>query len=581
VTTRSDHPKSLSPAELRHLAEEVLSGRAPVPSAEDVDLPRLLHELLVHRVELELQNEELIRTHAELEESARRFRELYERAPAAYFTLDPAGTILEANPASEALLRVPCGALIGEPLARFIASDPAPELARCVAAAMDSDALQSCETRLIAGRDGEPVEIHFECCGHSGPDGGRVGYCVLRDITAERREALRSRSAQEAAELANRAKSEFLARMSHELRTPMSSIYLATELALAQAVEGPNRTYLTIAHRAASALLDVVSGLLDLAKIEAGREDLVEADFDLRATIAGNHAILRMSAEVKGLTYTVEIDPRLPHVVHGDRGRLGQVLLNLLANAIKFTERGGIALIARVAEEPSRRGGVALVVEVKDTGMGFPAAVSAEIFEPFTQAIDAQHLKYGGSGLGLAISRQLVGLMGGRIWCASEVDVGSTFGFIIDLGAAKQPEALEGASASPPRALAERRRRVLVVDDDLVSQHLAAALLRRAGHEVLVADDGLLALQTLARRPVDVLLLDRHMPALDGLEMTRRIRAGHAAGALADLLIIGLTAVAFPGDREACLDAGMDACLIKPLDLAEFDKLVDGRARSL
>jgi signal transduction histidine kinase/CheY-like chemotaxis protein len=415
----------------------------------------------------------------------------------------------------------------------------------------------------------------------------RGAVAAFLDITDRVRMETELVEAKAAAEAANRAKSDFLARMSHEIRTPMNGVVGMTELALMEPLPPKPREYLGFVKQSARALLDIINDILDLAKIEAGKAELKEEEFDLRVDFAALLSTFDALASRKGLAVRHSVAAEVPRLVRGDRGRLGQVLANLVGNAIKFTEIGSVAVAVEVAEKggPLPAGRVRLLFAVRDTGIGIPSDRLGIIFEAFSQAGESSHhTRYGGTGLGLTISRQLVELMGGTIWAESpgftpyggtRSGPGSTFRFTVELGV---PEALAAAGEGTVVGAHERLRpgpiRILLAEDNAVNQLLGKELLEREGHTVVVAENGREALDALGRGTFDLVLMDVQMPELDGAEAARLIRGGLVPGAARDVPIVALTAHALRGDRERFLAAGMDDYLSKPIDLDEVYRVL-------
>ena len=372
--------------------------------------------------------------------------------------------------------------------------------------------------------------------------------------------------AKEMAETASRAKSTFLANVSHELRTPLNGILGLTSLAMRRATDEKQREQLAKVEGASRHLLAIINDILDISRIEADRLTLAPLDFTFAKVVDDLFALCEPLARAKGLSLAVEVAPGLrERRFRGDPVRVGQVLLNLVGNAIKFTERGGVTVRA-AAVGPAESGAV-VRFEVADTGIGIAPEALERLFTPFEQADGSLTRRYGGTGLGLAISRRLVELMGGTIEVASTVGAGSTFRFTVRLaeaGGGVAGETESGEEGGIEQQLRERfgGTRVLLVEDDPINRDVFRELLKHAGLEVDEAHDGEQAVAMAGQRPYALVLMDVQMPRMNGLEATRALRADprHAA-----LPIVAVTANSLEGDREACLAAGMNDHVAKPV----------------
>jgi signal transduction histidine kinase/HPt (histidine-containing phosphotransfer) domain-containing protein len=359
---------------------------------------------------------------------------------------------------------------------------------------------------------------------------------------------------------ASEAKSRFLANVSHEIRTPMNGIVGMARLLQETSLGRDQREYADIIVSSARALLRIIDDILDSSKIEAGGFDLDAVDFDLRQVVDDVARLLRPEAEAKGLTLSATVDPAVPRAARGDPGRLRQALVNLVGNAVKFTETGAVTVLVESLEKSDD----AFVArfEVRDTGIGIDPAAQERLFKPFSQADGSTTRRFGGTGLGLAISRRLIELMGGRIEVASAVGSGTTFAFTVRLGRALGTGAVAGASAAMPAAAA-RRGRVLVAEDNPVNQKVTVRMLDHLGFDADVADSGESAVGAARKGRYDAILMDGQMPGMDGFAATALIRGFE--GPVRRTPIVALTASAMRGDRERYLAAGMDDYLAKPI----------------
>ena len=399
-----------------------------------------------------------------------------------------------------------------------------------------------------------------------GADGTLAGFIgAFFDISEQKLIEEEARRARAAAERANQAKSEFIASISHDVRTALTGLIGFTNLLLGENLTGEQRRYAMLAREAGNSLLAVINNVLDLSKIEAGKLELSESDFGVIELAVSCHAAVWQAAREKGLDLNFVLKPDVPNMVRGDPDRIRRVLLNLLTNAIKFTEKGNVVLSLSRAEEGTSSN--MLRFSVTDTGVGIPKEKQDLLFHQFSQIEGGASQASGGTGLGLAISKSLVQQMGGTIGVTSTPGVGSQFWFTLPF----RPPA--GAGAKQAAAGPARRAHILIAEDTPINQELMVTLLKKAGHEVELVTNGEAAVAAVRRGGFDLVLMDLQLPRMDGFAATRAIRA--LEGEMCRIPVVALTARASSRDVDECLAAGMNDHLPKPIDALMLLSTVD------
>lgn len=503
-------------------------------------------------------------------ESTRRHRAMFEESAAVQLLLDTkTGRIVDANEAAAGYYGYPRKQLIGMHRDEITAESPG------VLQAYIHDIRQN-KRHLIRSRhklsNGEIRDVDIFGSVLLLSD-GEAFFLIVQDVTERTRVERELVRAKEEAEQANSAKTLFLANMSHELRTPLSGVIGMSRLLKDTELTSEQTVLVNMSLESAEHLLGIVAQLLELSSLSSGKVRLRLESFEVRSGLAPALSMCAVLAGKKGILCEQDIAPDVPEAVRADLGKLRQVLINLMNNAVKFTEQG--VVMVDVRHVPATHDMRAMLeFSVRDTGIGIPEDKHEIIFESFVLGEDVLTKRYGGTGLGLAICKQLVELMGGSIRVSSTMGQGSLFTFTVPYEM-PIPEELVTEKAIPVVPVATRSLRVLVAEDERTNRLLAMRLLQKLGHEVVAVSDGSQVLEILEKESFDVVLMDIQMPVMNGLETTRCIRSGEVPGVSRDVPIVALTAYARNGDSEEFLSKGMDGYLSKPIDQAQLAALLD------
>ncbi|NNG01522.1 MAG: PAS domain S-box protein [Desulfobacteraceae bacterium] len=533
------------------------------------------------------------RTESALRESTAKHREILEGMAEGYYEVDLKGNFVFFNASLCRMMGCRPEALLGMNTRQFLDAESTSAIYTVSKSVLETG--QS--AKIIEWKIRRPDQSSLWVEGSISPVRNPKNYIqgfrgLLRDVSERNKTMIALTEARKAAEAANQAKSEFLANMSHEIRTPLNAIMGMSHLVLETDLTSEQEDFMSTVKSSAQGLLNIVDDILDFSKIETGQLKLEQIDFNLRQTIDSVIEPLVSKARDKGILFTVQIHQGVPDFLVGDPGRLRQILFNLGDNAVKFTESGIIVLGCIPEKHPGRE--VSLHFSIRDQGVGISPEKIYLIFDAFSQADASATREHGGTGLGLSISKQLVTMMGGRIWVESEPGEGSTFHFTVRLGylTEKHPKrsgakklvrepkktmSKAGNKPSPKEVFpvekpdgsgtevdASKQTHILLAEDNPVNQHMMMVILSKAGHRVTLVDNGQEAVLRYGGEHFDLVLMDVQMPVLDGIDAARQIRRSEASGQRTPIL--ALTGLAMKGDREKCFDAGMDDYMTKPIN---------------
>lgn len=558
--------KTDTSALIRHKAEEALQEKqATSPSNfSESEIIRLIHELEVHQIELEMQNEELLLAKEQAEKAAQKYAELFLYAPAGYFTLSRSGEILELNLVASQIFGIEKHALLNRQFGAFVSEDTRPIFNEFLENIFKFHTRSSCDITLDTNLK---VSKYLNLSGIHKENGEECLLTVV-DISQSKQMEIELSNAIAQAEDASKAKSDFLANMSHEIRTPLNGIIGFTHLLMNTEMNHNQLEYMDAINESATILKGIINDVLDLSKIESRNLELYIEKIDLLELVHHVVFLFKHQASQKRIDLILKIDDAVPQYIFTDSVRLKQILINLLGNALKFTSFGQIELDL-IQIKAAKKNETTLQFSIKDTGIGIKLQNQEKIFQSFIQEDNSTSRKFGGTGLGLSITNQLLGLMNSKLQLTSEFGKGSNFYFILDVKKSntknKLKKIIEKSSENKINAIkTEKTIRILVVEDNRINMLLTKKLLEKIVPNSIIfeASDGNEAIMMFHKEELDLILMDVQMPIKNGYEATIEIRKINPAE---NIPVIALSAGILMEDKQRCFDSGMNDFISKPI----------------
>ncbi|WP_320008655.1 response regulator [Maridesulfovibrio sp.] len=507
-----------------------------------------------------------------IKESEKHFRLLYTDAPIAYQSLNAFGEFLDVNRRFTEVTGYTVKDILGKPFASILHPDCRNYFTNQFSRINAIGELKGIELRMLK-KSSEEILVSFNSRMASSAGSFQQVHCVFHDITKERDTENAMIKAKEAAEMANRSKSEFLANMSHEIRTPLNGIMGMMQLLQSSDLEDEQIKYVRMAIQSSRRLTSLLSDILDLSRVEAGKLNIGYNKLDLVDVLYQLREMYSPVASQSGVDLILNINPNVPRYVMGDAVRLQQVFTNMLENSLKFTEQGNITIDAYKLPV-SKKGTVKILFSISDTGIGIPEGKIKELFVPFSQVCEGYTRMHQGAGLGLSICKRLIRLMGGVISLESVENKGTTIYFTVLFGVTDQ-KCTTGLVKTYSSDIQQYPLRILLVEDEYISRLAAQRQMENFGCYVVPVENGLQALEKLKSDRFDALFMDVQMPVMDGIEATKRIRQGQVGDENKDVHIVAMTAYAMQGDKDIFYNVGMDDYLPKPVEIKELQTVLN------